>query len=74
MTLVPCYTDIVDAFRLRTGDFTGVLGDAFIAIVDATFAGQRLSDPRLPAALSIEDALPSVLGGALHFELRASLE
>ncbi|HSK00348.1 MAG TPA: hypothetical protein VK932_03865 [Kofleriaceae bacterium] len=57
-TLVPCYADLVAAVRDRGDAFQGELTRVFAGLLAEIFAGRRLEEPGLPAALVIHAAAP----------------
>ena len=77
--LVPCYSDLVAAVRVRSSEFHGALTEAFAQLVSAIFVGRvgRLGATGLPADLVIRSAVPSVIttvsNASLHLELDAAL-
>ncbi len=71
-TLVPCYGDLVAAMRDRGDAFHGALTEQLRRLVDAIFAERQLAG--LPADVTIHTATPSLVQGALHLKLDASIQ
>ncbi|MDB4955830.1 MAG: hypothetical protein JWO36_3399 [Myxococcales bacterium] len=73
-TLVPCYADLVTAFRDRGSDFHGALTEAFARLLADIFVDRRVGASGLPADLAIISAVPTITAhGTLHLDLDASL-
>jgi hypothetical protein len=80
-TLVPCYADLVAALRDRGADLHGELTKTFTGLLADIFAGRRLEQSGVPAALVISAAAPSVIAApppgppnaSLHLDLDAAL-
>jgi hypothetical protein len=73
-TLVPCYSDLVAAFRDRGGDFHGALTEAFAHLLSDIFLERRVGASGLPADLVIRSAVPTLAAhGTLHLDLDATL-
>lgn len=71
-TLVPCYGDLVAAMRDRGDAFHGALARQLRRLIDAIFAERRLAG--LPADVTIHAATPSLVAGAVHLKLDASIQ
>ncbi|MBV8762551.1 MAG: ATP-binding cassette domain-containing protein [Deltaproteobacteria bacterium] len=71
-TLVPCYGDLVAAMRDRGAAFHGALTEQLRRLVTAIFAERQLAG--LPADVTIHTATPSLVAGALHLKLDASIQ
>lgn len=76
--LAPCYGDLVDALRARAPDVHDTLTRTFTEILGDIFVDQRISDPSLPAALTVTGVTAhSIVGGTngrLRLLLAAAIE
>jgi hypothetical protein len=75
-TLVPCFSDLVDAVRGRSSEFHGALTATFVQLLTDIFVG-RLAAPGMPAELEIRGVIPSIsataINATLHLELDSAL-
>jgi hypothetical protein len=72
--LVPCYSDLVDALRARAPELHDTLTSTFTTTLSTIFVGQRLSDPSLPAELSIHAVTPQAFITAPNARVRLLLD
>lgn len=74
---MPCYSELIAAVRGPSGEFHGVLTEAFARLISDIFLG-RLGTTGLPADLVIHSAIPSLAttktNATLHLELDAALD